>query len=147
MDGEWKYNPDEPSAPDNTGNINNYVDNSAAENMFEQKLPPDVAEAEQKPKDDPHSIAVSLGLVESPPAKDQKKKGLVSTMSKNSALFGLQLDSEAPMLPPCFDNALFLNKKYKKVSGLQAFGGEAASFEALMKLLDNPLVPPTHAEV
>lgn len=144
VDGEWKYNPDEPSAPDNTGNINNYVDNSAAENVFDQKLPPDVPDPEHKNQDDPHNIAVSLGMVESPPVK---KKGLPSTLSKNSALYGLQLDMEAPPLPPCFDNALFLNKKTRKQNKLLANAGQSDSFASIMKMLDNQLVQPTHAEV
>lgn len=151
MDGDWKYNPDEPSAPDNTGNINNYIDNSKVEaNTFDQRLPDGQALGNEKQgqmDEEPQNIMASLGISVNNGNNASKNKPIGSSISKKSMLFGLQLDSEAPTLPECFEGALFLNRKNHKTESFSSEVNQFKDFAFIMKLLDNPLAPPTHAEV
>lgn len=77
----------------------------------------------------------------------QKPRQITATISKVLGLQGLKLDNEAPMLPPHYDSALFLNKKSQRVNALSENHSKLKDFAFLMKLLDNPLVPPAHCEV
>ena len=134
VDGEWKYNPDEPSTPDSTGNINNYIDNTKAENdaTFANEAFPQPAKNEMDEEEKPLS---------------SKPKQMTSSVSRKSSLYGLVLDNEAPPLPPCFESAQFLNKNKQRLKTIKENNQKYTEFAFLMKLLDNPLVPPTHAEV
>ena len=134
VDGEWKYNPDEASTPDSTGNINNYVDNTKAGNepTFENE---NFGNQDKKEMDEEDKV------------NPGKPKQMASSVSRKSSLYGLVLDNEAPQLPPCFESALFLNKKSQRVKSINENHLKYDEFSFLMKLLDNPLVPPTHAEV
>lgn len=151
MDGDWKYNPDEPSAPDNTGNINNYIDTTNVDSKtVDQKLAEGTLMGTDKQKEmdeEPRSLVASLGINLNNGQGNTKMKAMGTTTSKKSNLFGLQLDTEAPPLPPCFDGALFLNKKSQKNESLSLESAEYRDLECIMKLLDYPLAPPTHAEV
>jgi len=139
VDGEWKYNPDEPSTPDSTGNINNYIDTTTVKNNNynpENRIANEFEGNEKKDMDEEETTN-----------RPVKKQVMASSITKKSALFGLSLDSEAPSLPPYYENALFLNKKSQRINSIKQNHGKFKEFAFLIKLLDNPLVPPTHAEV
>lgn len=151
VDGDWKYNPDDQSAPDDTGNINNYIDNSKVEaNAFENKLPDSHAtggDRQGQMDEEPQNIMASLGINVNDTSNASKNKPIGSSFSKKSMLFGLQLDSEAPGLPECFEGALFLNRKNQKTESFSSEMNQFKDFAFIMQLIDNPLAPPTHAEV
>ena len=122
VDGEWKFSPDDPHTPDENGNINNYIDTTQIEkNVF---------------IDDPE------------PIENQKPMQLVETKKTMNTDF--KFDDEAPPLPLHFQTILFLNKHEHKLKSFKKYKqNEQKKHEAayLIKILDQPLPPPTHAEL
>ena len=152
VDGEWKYNPDENTTPDATGNINNCIDTTnapAGGNVhIDAQLGEEGADINQYNEEEivGHSIW-SQNEVKTIAGARQKPRQITASISKVLGLQGLALDNEAPQLPLHYDSALFLNKKSQRLNALSENHSKLKDFAFLMKLLDNPLVPPAHCEV
>ena len=121
VDGEWKFSPDDPHTPDENGNINNYIDTTQMErSVFVEDL-----------------------------EKIENLKPMQLVETKKSINTDFKFDDDAPPLPPHFKTILFLNKHEHKLNSFKKFQlNEKKKREAayLIKILDQPLPPPTHAE-
>jgi hypothetical protein len=122
VDGEWKFSPDDPHTPDENGNINNYIDTTQMErSVFVEEL-----------------------------EKIENLKPMQLVETKKAINTDFKFDDDAPPLPPHFHTILFLNKHEHKLNSFKKFElNEKKKREAayLIKILDQPLPPPTHAEL
>lgn len=122
VDGDWKFSPDDPHTPDENGNINNYIDTTQLEkSVFVEDL-----------------------------EKIENLKPMQLVETKKTMNTDFKFDDDAPPLPPHFQTILFLNKHEHKMNSFKKFElNEKKKREAayLIKILDQPLPPPTHAEL
>lgn len=126
VDGEWKENLDDPSTPDDNGNINNYVDTTTYQkSVFEEDISMKSAKHQENP--------------------DKKSRPSFTKESNYS------FDPVAPSLPPHFQTIIFLNKEEERLQQFKQLSSEITPEKSrgisIIKNLDLNLSQPTHAEL